>query len=91
MLCRHYRIIGRVQGVFYRASTHDTARQLGLSGWVRNLPDGSVEAIACGDEAQLARLEHWLHQGPPLAMVDNVEIQQVLERPDTNGFEIKYR
>ena len=90
MLCRHYKISGRVQGVFYRASTHDIAVKLGLSGWVRNMPDGCVEAVACGSEQQLAQFESWLHQGPPMARVDRVITGQTTELPKNNGFEIKY-
>ncbi|MCW9013317.1 MAG: acylphosphatase [Gammaproteobacteria bacterium] len=74
MPCKHYLISGRVQGVFYRSSTQQTAQRLGLSGWVRNMRDGRVEAVACGSDAQLARLEAWLYQGPPMAAVDNIEI-----------------
>jgi acylphosphatase len=70
--CRHFLVSGRVQGVFYRAYTQDMARQLGLTGWVRNLPDGQVELVACGDESGLTRLEQWLRQGPPHAQVETV-------------------
>ena len=75
MPCRHYRVEGRVQGVFFRASTRDKAVELGLRGWVRNLSDGRVEALACGTEQQLATLEAWLHQGPPMASVTRLEIE----------------
>lgn len=88
MNCRHYLIDGRVQGVFYRASTCDQARALGLIGWVKNLPDGRVEALACGSSEMLAKLELWLRQGPPMARVDNVHIQPA-SRPDCAGFEIR--
>lgn len=77
MLCRHYIISGLVQGVFYRASTQEQAQQLGLKGWVKNLRDGRVEAVACGDEKQLVRFESWLRQGPPMAQVDNVDIHDL--------------
>lgn len=70
--CRHFLVSGRVQGVFFRASTQEMARQLGLTGWVRNLPDGHVELVACGEESGLSRLEHWLRQGPPHAQVKTV-------------------
>ncbi|MHB8741893.1 MAG: acylphosphatase [Sulfuricaulis sp.] len=75
--CRHYLVSGRVQGVFYRSSTESTARQLGLTGWVRNLPDGQVELVACGEEIRLNELESWLWQGPPRAHVEKVTAQQV--------------
>ena len=63
MTCRRYRVTGRVQGVAFRHSTVVVARELGLTGWCRNLADGSVEVCACGDEATLSQLNAWLHQG----------------------------
>jgi len=72
MACRRFRVSGRVQGVFFRATTRDTARRLGLTGWVRNRPEGDVELVACGDEAALKQLEEWLWRGPPHARVDGV-------------------
>ena len=83
-------VSGRVQGVFYRASAHDVAQQLGLVGWVRNLPDSRVEAVACGSEQQLVKFEEWLHQGPAMAIVEKVETSQQSGMPDNNGFEIRY-
>ncbi len=65
-----------MQGVFFRASTRDQASQIGVTGWVRNLGDGSVEAVACGSEQQLATLEQWLRQGPPMASVSNLIIEE---------------
>jgi len=73
----HYLISGRVQGVYYRASTVKQARLLGVTGWVRNLPDGRVEAFACGDTEQLKQLQAWLWQGPPGAQVTAVDCQEV--------------
>ncbi len=72
MACRRFLVSGRVQGVFYRAGTQDRARRLGLTGWVRNLSDGRVELVACGDDAKLKQLEEWLWQGPPHARVEGV-------------------
>ena len=71
--CRHLRVRGLVQGVFYRASTEQTALRLGLTGWVRNRANGDVELIACGTPVALDALEQWLWQGPPAARVDAVE------------------
>lgn len=65
-------IIGKVQGVWYRASTKDKAISLGLTGQVWNDPDGSVRAIAQGAEEQLAELVSWCHEGPQLAKVEEV-------------------
>lgn len=69
----HLHIYGRVQGVFYRATTCDEARRLGLTGWVRNCSDGSVELIAEGPEQKLIRLREWCRQGPPAAKVERLE------------------
>ena len=76
-ICRHLRVRGLVQGVFYRASTEQTALRLGLTGWVRKCANGDVELIACGTPARLDDLEQWLWQGPPAARVDAVERQDV--------------
>lgn len=70
--CVYFRVSGRVQGVFYRASTLEHARRLGLTGWVRNSDNGDVELVACGTVAQLEALEQWLWQGPPSARVTGV-------------------
>jgi acylphosphatase len=73
MACVKFVVSGRVQGVFFRASTSEEALRLGLTGHARNLPDGTVEVVACGDDAALADLERWLELGPPLAQVSRVE------------------
>jgi acylphosphatase len=75
--CRHYLVSGRVQGVFFRATTQETARQLGLTGWVRNVRDGRVELVACGEAEPLAALERWLWRGPPHAHVESVTASDV--------------
>ena len=81
-------VSGRVQGVFYRASTEAAARRLELTGWVRNLPDGRVELVACGEETKLGELERWLWQGPAHARVERVSVQDV---PDEafSGFSMR--
>lgn len=66
---------GRVQGVFYRHSTRQTARSLEISGWVKNLPDGSVEILADGPEHAVKKLIEWCHKGPPNAVVNNVSVE----------------
>jgi acylphosphatase len=73
MGCVKFVVSGRVQGVFFRASAREEALRLGLTGHARNLPDGTVEVVACGDDAGLAQLERWLELGPPLAQVRRVE------------------
>lgn len=65
-------ISGKVQGVFFRASTRNEARRLSLHGHARNLTDGRVEVIAHGSDEALRELEQWLWQGPPAAQVDEV-------------------
>ena len=67
-----FRVYGRVQGVFFRASTAREAVGLGLSGHALNLPDGSVEVLACGAPGDIERLRQWLDDGPPMARVERV-------------------
>jgi len=86
--CRRFWISGRVQGVCFRASTQSRATFIGLTGWVRNLVDGRVEAVACGDRQQLADFERWLHQGPDLARVDSVIATEV-DYVEYGNFEIR--
>jgi len=88
-LCKYFLVSGRVQGVFYRASTQETAQRLGLNGWIRNLPDGCVELVACGSPDQLAKIEAWLWQGPAYARVESVQAQEVAAEPGTS-FELRY-
>jgi acylphosphatase len=71
----HLWIEGRVQGVFFRASTMDKAKELGLTGWVRNNPDGSVEIVAEGAREVVEELVAWSHKGPRHAVVDNVDVE----------------
>lgn len=77
MTCRRYIVSGRVQGVCFRVSARDTARTLGLTGWVRNLTDGRVEAVACGESAALEAFGRWLAHGPPQARVTDVAADDV--------------
>jgi len=86
----HLFISGRVQGVFYRANTRDQARRLGLTGWVRNLPDGRVEAVVEGEEEKIKELIDWCHQGPPGAQVRGVELRWEDYRGEFADFEIRY-
>lgn len=71
-VCRRCRVAGLVQGVFFRASTRARAQQLGVTGWAKNLPDGSVEVLVCGAEEAVAQLCAWLWEGPPPARVSEV-------------------
>jgi acylphosphatase len=71
----HIVVHGKVQGVWYRASTQKVARSLGLRGWVRNLPTGEVEILAQGDEQAVKELIQWCYQGPPAAEVTKVDVE----------------
>ena len=73
MPAARFLVSGKVQGVFFRASTREQALKLGLSGYAKNLPDGRVEVLAEGDASALDALERWLHVGPPMARVGSVE------------------
>ena len=75
--CRRFLVTGRVQGVFFRASTRDVALKLSLAGYVRNLPDGNVEVVASGQTDALDRLATWLREGPRMASVTNVDENEV--------------
>ncbi len=76
-VCRRCRVEGLVQGVFFRASTRARAQQLGVTGWAKNLPDGSVEVLACGAEKAVAQLCEWLWEGPPHSRVATVQCVDV--------------
>lgn len=67
-------VTGKVQGVFFRASTQRQAQRLGVTGHARNLADGSVEVVACGSDAAVAQLIEWLHRGPEHARVAGVAV-----------------
>ncbi len=72
----HLWISGRVQGVFFRANTAKQARSLGLTGWVRNLPDGRVETVFEGDGPAVEAMLAWCRTGQPPARVDRVEVAE---------------
>ena len=86
----HVIISGRVQGVWFRASTKQKAEQLGLTGWVRNTPDGNVEAVFEGEENIVQEMLNWCHRGPPLSKVENIEVKNQKPTDGFNGFSIKY-
>ena len=86
--CRHFIISGRVQGVAFRAATLQAATRLGLTGWVRNLGNGDVEALACGEPSVLAEFERWLWQGPRAARVTAVQARDVATE-SFDDFEIR--
>ena len=74
---RQLRIYGRGQGVFFRQWSIDQARAHGVSGWVRNRPDGSVEAHLAGDEPAVSRMVEQMRQGPPQARIEDVTVEDV--------------
>jgi acylphosphatase len=84
----HVLIEGRVQGVFFRASTRDEARARGLAGWVRNLPDGRVEALFEGDRRIVENLLAWCRKGPPYAYVARVEVEWQAYVGDLTDFRV---
>lgn len=88
-ICRRFRVHGHVQGVFFRASTRDTALRLRLSGWVRNAENGDVELVACGPSDAVEQLAQWLRRGPSEARVDQVDAEDIAMESHT-GFLIRY-
>ena len=85
----HVRIRGRVQGVGFRWATQQEAERLGLGGWVRNLPDGDVEAQFFGDEATLRDMVRWCGEGPRFARVDAVTPTWGDDTTEIRGFQIR--
>ncbi len=90
MVRAHLRIYGRVQGVFFRATMKEVADRLGVCGWVRNLPDGSVEAVVEGPRDRVEEIIRWAHRGPPAARVERVEVRWEPYRGEFRGFRIRY-
>ena len=88
-IARRVRVTGRVQGVFFRAWTREQAQQLGVSGWVRNCADGSVEAQFEGDGDAVKRIIDALQEGPPAARVDKMDVSEA-ETEDRNSFEVRH-
>jgi acylphosphatase len=81
---------GQVQGVSYRMYTQQKARQLVVSGYVRNLRNGDVEIVAAGEAAKVDALLKWAESGSPSAMVDNLEVELIDNGEEFKGFEIRY-
>lgn len=86
----HLLISGRVQGVFYRAFTREAASYLGLCGWVRNLPDGRVEAIFEGNREDIEEIINQCYSGPPGARVDNIDVSWEEYKGEFQDFGIRY-
>ena len=85
----HLIIRGRVQGVFYRASTQTYAESLNLVGWVSNRLDGAVELVAEGPVPALEDLERWCEKGPPMAHVTNIEARRDASSGEFSSFEVR--
>ena len=88
-IARKVRVFGRVQGVFFRQWTLNQARALGVRGWVRNCPDGTVEARLDGEEEDVARMIAQMHRGPSQAQVEHVAVEDV-EPEDVTGFSVRH-
>ena len=84
-VCVRCYIFGQVQGVFFRDSTLEQAQMLGITGHAKNIGNGCVEVIACGDELAIEALQRWLQHGPPSAKVTEVECTEV-EVEEPRGF-----
>jgi len=88
-IAKHLLIAGRVQGVWYRGAMHREAERLGLGGWVKNLPDGRVEAVVEGPEGRVLEIVRWCATGPPSARVSEVVAH---DEPTTGrrSFDVRY-
>ncbi len=87
-ICKKFVISGRVQGVWYRGSTQQQAKDLGINGYARNLTDGNVEVMACGTNEKINQLLSWLQQGPNNAEVSSVLVEDT-EFRDLKTFETR--
>lgn len=86
----HIVVHGWVQGVYFRAHTADEAQRLGVAGWVRNRPDGTVEAVVEGETEKVAAMIHWLHTGSPGATVTRVQTAEENPAGEVGEFTIRY-
>jgi len=83
-------IDGRVQGVCFRMETRRAAEERGVEGWVRNLPNGKVEAVFEGEDSKVRSMLQWCETGPPLARVNRVELENETPTDEFEGFRIAY-
>ena len=86
----HVIVEGRVQGVFFRHNTQETASRLGLKGWVKNRMDGTVEALFEGDRDKVDEIIQWCHHGPSAARVENVHVTWERYAGDCDDFSVTY-
>ena len=90
MVRAHVVVSGRVQGVWFRGRTRDKAEALGVTGWVRNRRDGAVEAVFEGSRPAVERMVAWCYQGPPLAVVQHVDLRWGDFTGEFAGFSVTY-
>jgi Acylphosphatases len=86
----HVYVSGRVQGVFFRAETQRAAMSFNLTGWVRNVPDGQVEAVFEGEDENVDKMIAWCHIGPPAARVEKVLTEEEPYTSSFSAFSIKH-
>ena len=86
----HLLISGKVQGVFYRYTAQKMATRLNLRGWIKNLPNGKVEAVAVGAPSAVDTFIAWCQEGPPGAVVTDVDIEPLDAVPEIDGFSVVY-
>ena len=86
----HVYVSGLVQGVYFRYSTREEARKLGIRGWVRNTDDERVEAVLEGPRAAVEQIITWCHQGPPGARVEDVAVRWETPTGQERGFDARY-
>jgi acylphosphatase len=88
MVCKRCLVGGRVQGVFYRATAARRAHELGIRGYARNLPDGRVEVLACGDDESVSAFVKWLWIGSSASKVTSVDVSEAA--PDAHGTRVGF-
>ena len=86
----HIFVSGKVQGVLFRDRTRRKARQIGVQGWVKNLPDNRVEMLLEGEKEKIQELIEWIKSEPFLVRVDNIEVKLEKYQNEFNNFEVKY-
>lgn len=90
MNATHVIVRGRVQGVYFRDYTYRQALKNNLTGWVRNLPDGTVETLLCGTEPKVSAMVDWLRTGSPMSRVDDLVIREIVTEEQLTTFEVRY-
>lgn len=86
----HMIVSGRVQGVFFRQNTLNKAKELGVFGWVKNLPDGRLEAVFEGEKKKVAKIVNWAEKGPVSAKVSDIKVKWQEYKGEFKGFKLKY-